>query len=175
MAVSRTKSVSGIHKLRHILFLYLQYALKHTSHLFLRGATSARYRHLYLRRQILVYRHRMLYGSSYRHTLCPAQFQHRLHILAKERSLNSYLVRQVFIYYSRHSGVYMSQFQVGVALLTHVDNTHSHHLGLLTHTPYHPISHHIGTGVDAHYDRLTLHLSRYGLLASSYPMLVGSP
>ena len=100
----------------------------------------------------------MLGGSSDGYTLSAPQFEHRLYVLAIEGCLDGYLVGQVSIDDARHSFVDMSEFEVGIAHLAHIDNAHRHHLRLLAYDLQYAVAHDVASGVDAHYDFLHLHL-----------------
>ena len=93
MAKSHCERVRGVQMVRD--FIETKYSLQHIRHLFLRGCTVARYGLLDFTWRILDERN--VTGKCRRNaqSLSPAEFQHRLHVLAEERSLDGKHIRLI--------------------------------------------------------------------------------
>ncbi len=92
--------VGSIHKAG--VFLKPQGVLQHLPYLFFGGITPAGYRLLYLSGGVLYGVQPMHHAGGNGHTLRTAQFQHTLHVLAKEGRLYSYRHRLMVPYQGFH-------------------------------------------------------------------------
>ena len=95
--------------------------------------------------------HSALDGSSDGCSLGASQFQGRLHVLLQEWRLDSHLVGQIPLDDTRYTLEDMTQFQVSVAKLTQVDDTHCHHLRFVVYDLDDAISHDVRSRVYAQY------------------------
>ena len=91
----------------------------------------------------------MVDGGSDGNALGSSQLEHRLHVLSEERGLDGHLVGQVGVDDARHTLKNLTQSQIGVLLLAHVDDAHHHQLCLVARHANHAVAHHVGTRVYA--------------------------
>lgn len=103
-------------------------------------------------------------GSSDGNSLSSTQFEHRLHVLSKEGSLNRHLVREIRIDDARNPLEYLAESQIRILLLAHVNDTHHHQLSLIAHDAYHTIAHHVGSRVNSKNDLLCIILFQFLIL-----------
>ena len=96
--------------------------------------------------------HLAAYGRRNCNALCPAQLEHTLHILSKERSFNGKFIGQERGYEPLHPCKDFAKFHVHVLALAHVDNTHGNEACTVSVHANEGISHDVGSGVYTHYD-----------------------
>ena len=164
MTISCTQGIRSIHEFRHILVTDVQHPLQHARHLFLGSLSLSRNGHLDFQRGILMNRHIMMDSCSNGYSLSPPQFQHRLDVLSKDRSLDGHLIREILINDTGNTLEDFTQSEIRITLLAHIDDTHDYQLSLITCHPDDPIAHHIGSRVNTKNDFFYfIHRSIYGL------------
>jgi len=152
VTVGGGKGIGGIHEASHLFIGNVQQALQHTGHLLLRCAAVASQSHFDFHGSIFVDGYAALDGCGDGHPLGTSQFQHRLHILAEERSLDGQFVGQVGVDDAGHALKDVPQLQVGISELPQVDDSHRHHVCLSVSHFQHAIAHDVRSRVNAHDD-----------------------
>ena len=85
-------------------------------------------------------------------------------------------VRQKLVNNTRNTVENLAEPEIGVAHLPHIDNPHSHHFSFVAGCLDDSIAHDVGPRVNPEYDFLGFyHLSMYGFVASSIPIVVEFP
>ena len=147
-----TKSIGGIHKMRHLAVGYVKHSTQHICNLFLRRRTVAGYSQLNLHWSIFVYWNLTAYGSCYGNTLSTTQLEHTLDILAEEWCLNGKFVGKKRGYKPLDTRKNLTEFHVHVLAFAEIDYTHRYETGMVAVHANESISHDIGSRVYPHDD-----------------------
>lgn len=138
----------------------MQNALQHGGNLFFRSTAVAGNGHFYFERGIFGNGNVVRQSRRHSHTLCPAEFEHRLNIFPEERSLDSHLVGQVLFDKGRYPFENTPQPQIVALEFVQLDHPQSQHLGFVFYNAQHAVSHDVCPGVDPDNDSIVfgLHL-----------------
>lgn len=152
VAIGCCQGICCVHIGQHGVVCDMQNLLQHGCHLLLAGRTVSGDGLFDFEGGILMDRYLTAYRSGDGNALCPAQFEHALHIFSKERGFNSQFIGIEGINDAYHSLIYTSEFEICVTAFAQVDDTHRLHFSLLSFHAYYAISQHVGTGIYAKND-----------------------
>ena len=149
MAIGGGEGVGGIEEGHTLCRVEMQHLAEHSCHLLHRGRAVARDGLLDLERRVFVDGHVAADGGGNGNALRTPQFEHALHVLAEEGSLDGQFVGQELLQKLGDLLVDAPEFEVNVLAAAQVDDTHGFHLHAPALNVQHAVAQHVGAGVDA--------------------------
>ena len=135
--------------MRHLVVAKMEQFLQHTGNLILGSRPVSGDCHLDFQRSIFTDGDIMMDGCSNGNALRTSELQHWLHVLAEERSLDGKLVGQILVNDTRDTVKNLSQPQIYILLLAHINDTHDYQFCLVPTNTQHAIAHDVSPRIDA--------------------------
>lgn len=149
MAVGCSERICGIEVGQHVFVFYAENALQNLRHLLLACSAIPGDGHFDFQRGVFMDWEAFADGCGYGNALCTPQFQHALHVFAKEGRFYGKFIGPEGLDDFAHALVYPAQLHIDVLAMAEVDDAHGEHFGFRSVCFQHAIAQDVCAGVNS--------------------------